>query len=268
MDPIDKGAGHRLRFVVKNPARSRTVTQKVQRMVDVSLRRLDRQERWIAEQKEKIERLSGADDSQSVRFRKAAERKLAKLEEDRDKTWAALEILKSNDVELSPVGSVSNENAQDGAEDGECAIPQDRSIGDAARQWADEHGVKGFVDTIDIDGEEIDVINMHMARYGDVRSTDGIWPSFFSMEGGSPKEAAKRRQQVKDLLAAASPDMERMVGILTTPGMLHMVDLEALTLRGHVVEVSNDPEVREKGLDLLKDFVVVDAEAYTKNFKK
>jgi hypothetical protein len=73
-------------------------------------------------------------------------------------------------------------------------------------------------------------------------------------------------ERLKALLESASPDMKRMVGILSTPGMQHLVELEAMAVRGQFVEVCEKPEVREKGLRSLADFEVIDGDEYAKNF--
>ena len=175
----------------------------------------------------------------------------------------SLAALRSNDVDLV-------ETKFPVEEEGEAFGPlrnDDTAIIARARSWADRHGVKDFVETVDIDGEKIDVIRLDRARFAATKPGDGCWPSFFSeLVDTSPEATQERVTRLRALLACATPDMERMVGILTTPGMLHMIQLEAMTLRGLTLPVSDDPKVRERGLRALADCKVVDADEYPKNF--
>jgi hypothetical protein len=200
----------------------------------------------------------------------AAIKKLSDLNAQIEKTNGEITVLEASHSSLvgKPGENQIEEIQESGNLSGYSDVPldggRDLAILDRAREFGQKHGIDGFVETIDLEDGPVEVIRLHKARYAKVEPKNGVWPALFSIENSTKEETAVRRLRMDALLMTAGPDMQRMVGILSTPGMLHAVVVEALTLRGRVLPVSTNPEVLRGGRDALADFKVFDASAYEK----
>ena len=138
-----------------------------------------------------------------------------------------------------------------------------------AEAWGKQHGVDDLVRYVDLPSGRVEVIDLHKARKAKTTVANDVWPSFFGSVAEEDPDKEGRAQRVEELFALAEgdPQLERMVGILSTKGMLHMVIVEALTLRDNVLSVCTDPEKLAEGRRAVADCEVVDAEAYKDNFE-
>jgi hypothetical protein len=139
-----------------------------------------------------------------------------------------------------------------------------------AEAWGKQHRVDDLVRYVDLPSGRFEVIDLYKAREAKTTVSNNVWPSFFaSVVEGDLADKEEREQGVEKLLALSQgdPRLERLVGILSTKGMLHMVMVESLTLRDNVLPVCTDPEKLAEGRKALENCEVIDAEAYRDNFE-